>query len=354
MWEWIVSSIVDDKSPLFISKEVFINIATAALGGVISALLIAPMTARFVAHRQRKDWETARKHFLSRVRDLLLEYILLRAGLFEQAAEYLGEPQYDNHEEFLEYTERDMLEMQERCARILHNVEREFDLAAPILSPRSHSLFSKVRDQIHHLSLYEFVETDVEQLKLRREGEARLRAENPDLVVERPMVKLGPLQISSDAQLAAVDEYYATKGLQAPLMLVVLWRMAILDGIKPTCTPAEMFRSSMPMYKDVETTLVRYSTWQQEVCSPRYVPKQKVEIHAKLLKAYLCAAYTKAEIARVRFYGRTENMLWNDFQMYQHEKSITDYKIASGELKPQLPPEDPSLLPPVKPQRPVE
>jgi hypothetical protein len=354
MWEWIVSTIVDQSSPLYISKEVFINFATAALGGVISALLIAPMTARFVAYRQKREWQEARKYFLSRVRDLILDYILVRVSIFEAAAEYLGDPQYDNHEEFLEYTERDLLEMQERCARILHNVEREFDLAAPVLSPRSHSLFSKVRDQIHHLSLYEFLECDVEKLKLAREGRARMRAETPELVIEREAVKLGALKIGSEAQLDAVDEFYTTKGLQAPLMLLVLWRMAVLDGVKPTCTPAEMFKSKAPMYKDVETTLVRYSTWREDICSSRYVPKQTVETHAKLLKAYFCAAYAKMQVAHLRYFGGMENLLWNEFELYQHEKSIVDYKIATGELKSHLPPEDPSLLPPVKPQRSVE
>jgi hypothetical protein len=281
-----------------------------------------------------------------------LRYILVRADLLSQAAEYAQPPEYDNQDEYFAHREEEMTQAEAFCNRLLLDVEREFDASSPILSPKSHSLYSKIRDQVHHLINFEFSFFEIEALKSDREFRAAMAEAARDLPQpERPIIEFGKFEIGSDEQLEAVNEFYKLKGLQAPFMLVVLWRMAVLDGIKPTCSPLEMFKETFSMYKeaDADALLPTDSNWQFDICDSKYRPsKRTIETYAMLLKAYLCAAYAKAQIARFRNFDARERMLWQDFEAYKHTKSIDEYKVGQGEFHPygkldDLPLNDPAL-----------
>lgn len=67
MFAWILDSVHDSTSPLWFSREVFQNLFAAFLGAVFSSLLIAPMTARWIAWENAKKWRPARRVALSEI-----------------------------------------------------------------------------------------------------------------------------------------------------------------------------------------------------------------------------------------------------------------------------------------------
>ena len=52
MLDWIISVIHDPHSPVWFSRDIFRSVFQSLLGATASALLVAPLTARWVAERR--------------------------------------------------------------------------------------------------------------------------------------------------------------------------------------------------------------------------------------------------------------------------------------------------------------
>jgi hypothetical protein len=61
MLNWIISVIHDPNSPLWFSRDIFRSVVQSLLGAIASALLIAPLTARWVAWETTRKWRPARR-----------------------------------------------------------------------------------------------------------------------------------------------------------------------------------------------------------------------------------------------------------------------------------------------------
>ena len=61
MLDWIISVIHDPNSPVWLSRDVFRSVFQSLLGAIASALLVAPLTARWVAWETTRKWRPARR-----------------------------------------------------------------------------------------------------------------------------------------------------------------------------------------------------------------------------------------------------------------------------------------------------
>ena len=61
MLDWIISVIHDPHSPVWFSRDIFRSVFQSLLGATASALLVAPLTARWVAWETTRKWRPARR-----------------------------------------------------------------------------------------------------------------------------------------------------------------------------------------------------------------------------------------------------------------------------------------------------
>jgi hypothetical protein len=59
--DWIISVIHDPNSPIWFSRDIFRSVFQSLLGAIASALLVAPLTARWVAWDTTRNWRPARR-----------------------------------------------------------------------------------------------------------------------------------------------------------------------------------------------------------------------------------------------------------------------------------------------------
>jgi len=61
MLDWIISVVHDPHSPIWFSREIVRSIVQSLLGAIASALLVAPLAARWVAWETKRKWRPARR-----------------------------------------------------------------------------------------------------------------------------------------------------------------------------------------------------------------------------------------------------------------------------------------------------
>ena len=60
MLDWIISVVHDPNSPIWFSREIVRSIVQSLLGAIASALLVAPLAARWVNWETKRKWRPAR------------------------------------------------------------------------------------------------------------------------------------------------------------------------------------------------------------------------------------------------------------------------------------------------------
>jgi hypothetical protein len=61
MLDWIISVVHDPNSPIWFSREIVRSVVQSLLGAVASALLVAPLAARWVNWETKRKWRPARR-----------------------------------------------------------------------------------------------------------------------------------------------------------------------------------------------------------------------------------------------------------------------------------------------------
>jgi hypothetical protein len=61
MLDWIISVVHDPNSPIWFSREIARSVVQSLLGAIASALLVAPLAARWVAWETKRKWRPARR-----------------------------------------------------------------------------------------------------------------------------------------------------------------------------------------------------------------------------------------------------------------------------------------------------